>query len=79
MGRENVYQASKGGHLECLRYARENGCPWDEKTCEEAAKAGDLQEIKRLRLEVLDKWSESMLGGMLGRVEQRLKVASWSV
>ena len=21
------------GHLECLKYAHENGCPWDEKTC----------------------------------------------
>ena len=21
------------GHLECLKYAHENGCPWDERTC----------------------------------------------
>ena len=23
--------AASGGHLDCLRYARENGCPWDAK------------------------------------------------
>ena len=22
------------GHLECLKYAHEHGCPWDEVTCE---------------------------------------------
>ena len=22
---------AKNGHLECLEYARENGCPWDEE------------------------------------------------
>ena len=21
------------GHLECLKYAHEHGCPWDENTC----------------------------------------------
>ena len=25
--------AAKNGHLECLKYAHENGCPWDEDTC----------------------------------------------
>ena len=28
--------AAKSGHLECLKYAHENGCPWDEDTCSEA-------------------------------------------
>ena len=27
----------KNGHLECLKYAHENGCEWDERTCEYAA------------------------------------------
>ena len=24
---------AQNGHLECLKYAHENGCPWDEITC----------------------------------------------
>jgi len=27
-------EASKNGHLECLKYAHENGCPWDAFTVE---------------------------------------------
>ena len=23
--------AAENGHLECLKYAHENGCPWDEQ------------------------------------------------
>ena len=30
-------KAAESGHLECLKYAHENGCPWDEETCSEAA------------------------------------------
>jgi len=25
--------ATTDGHLEVLKWARENGCPWDEETC----------------------------------------------
>ena len=25
--------AAENGHLHVLRWARENGCPWDENTC----------------------------------------------
>ena len=25
------------GQLECLKYAHEHGCPWDEETCDDAA------------------------------------------
>ena len=28
-----VPNAAENGHLECLKYAHENGCPWDEMTC----------------------------------------------
>ena len=38
--------AAENGHLECLKYAHENGCPWDEETCEEAAKYGHLECLK---------------------------------
>jgi len=29
-----------------LKYAHENGCPWDEYTCREAAKNGHLECLK---------------------------------
>ena len=38
--------AAKYGHLECLKYAHENGCPWDEVTCSEAAENGHLECLK---------------------------------
>ena len=31
---------------ECLTYAHENGCPWDEKTCSCAALGGQLECLK---------------------------------
>ena len=36
------------GHLECLKYAHENGCPWNEDTCSNAAKNGHLECLKYL-------------------------------
>ena len=38
--------AAKNGHLECLKYAHENGCPWDGETCSNAAKNGHLECLK---------------------------------
>ena len=35
--------AAGGGHLECLRYAHERGCPWDRYTCSIAASGGHLE------------------------------------
>jgi len=26
--------ASLNGHLECLKYLHENGCPWNKESCE---------------------------------------------
>ena len=31
---------------ECLKYAHEKGCPWDEVTCSNAAKNGHLKCLK---------------------------------
>ena len=33
---------------ECLKYAHENGCPWDEKACSNAALFGHLECLKYL-------------------------------
>ena len=39
--------AAQNGHLECLKYAHENGCPWDEEeTCRYAAFNGHLECLK---------------------------------
>ena len=32
-----------------LKYAHENGCPWDERTCESAADYGHLDVLKYAR------------------------------
>ena len=39
-------EAASHGHLECLKYARENGCPWDQWTCYHAASNGHLECLK---------------------------------
>ena len=31
LGRRGLVLAAEGGHLECLKYAHEKGCPWDER------------------------------------------------
>ena len=35
-----------GGHLEVLQWARANGCPWDNRTCEAAAHGGHLEVLQ---------------------------------
>ena len=32
--------------VECLKYAHENGCPWNEETCYYAAQNGHLECLK---------------------------------
>ena len=39
--------AAAGGHLEVLQWARENGCPWNERTCTYAASGGQLEVLQR--------------------------------
>jgi hypothetical protein len=41
--------AAGGGHLEVLKWARENDCPWDELTCVSAAKHGHLEVLQWAR------------------------------
>ena len=42
-------KAAEAGHLEVLKWARENGCPWDKRTCEFAAYYGHLEVLKWAR------------------------------
>ena len=35
-----------GGHLECLKYAHEQGCELDADTCKAAARRGHLDCLK---------------------------------
>lgn len=41
--------AAEGGHLEVLKWAIENDCPWDEQTCSRAAARDYLEVLKWLR------------------------------
>ena len=38
--------AAYGGHLEVLKWARDNDCPWDGDTCSNAAECGHLEVLK---------------------------------
>ena len=40
---QSTYVAAKNGHLECLRYAYETGCPWSPCTTYAAAYNGELE------------------------------------
>jgi hypothetical protein len=37
-----TYWAAGNGHLDCLQYAHENGCPWDVEATYAAARHGQL-------------------------------------
>jgi len=41
--------AAEKGHLGVLKWARKNGCPWDELTCEYATGNGHLDVLKWAR------------------------------
>jgi hypothetical protein len=47
--RDTCEKAAKEGHLSCLRYAREDGCPWDVNTCWAAAEGGHLECLRYAR------------------------------
>jgi hypothetical protein len=47
--REACAYAAREGHLELLKWARENGCDWDSRTCANAAEGGHLELLKWAR------------------------------
>ena len=48
-GCDTCLHAASNGHLECLKYAHEHGCPWDELTCIAAAVNGQLDCLRYAR------------------------------
>ena len=44
-----MYYAAQYGHLEVLKWARENGCDWNSWTCSCAALNGHLEVLKWAR------------------------------
>ena len=48
MNEENqeYLDAAKNGNLNCLKYAHENGCPWNKDTCHYASQNGHLNCLK---------------------------------
>lgn len=51
-------RCAENGDLDMLKFARENGCPWDEKTCMLAAENDNLDVLKWAR-ENGGPWDES--------------------
>jgi hypothetical protein len=43
---ETCVNAARSGRLKVLKYAHENGCPWNEETCINAAMSGRLEVLK---------------------------------
>jgi len=63
--------AAAGVGLDCLKYARENGCPWDENTCEKAAIYGRLDCLKYAHENGCPWWDEKMClsAALFGRLD----------
>ena len=57
----SCYMAALNGHLECLKYAHENGCSWNKHTCSKAAFHGHLECLKYAHENGCpwDKWTSS--------------------
>ena len=67
--------AAEGGHLEVLQWAREHGCPWDEKTCYWAAYLGHLKILQWAR-EHDCPWDENICARTAAR-KGHLHVQQW--
>ena len=46
MAAHGMKKITIGANLICLKYAHENGCPWNEDTCKVAAISGNLDCLK---------------------------------
>ncbi len=46
---ECSYEAARGGHIETLKWTRQQGCYWNSSICEFAAEDGKLEVLKFAR------------------------------
>ena len=67
--------AAEGGHLEVLRWARANGCPWSHMTCKAAARSGHLEVLKWMRANGCPWNTETCSGAAEGG---HLEVLKWA-
>jgi hypothetical protein len=67
--------AAAGGHLEVLKWLREQNCPWVEKTWANAAAGGYLEVLKWLRQHHCP-WDESTFATAAGG--GHMKVLRWA-
>ena len=67
--------AAEGGHLEVLRWARANGCPWSHMTCKAAARSGHLEVRKWMRANGCPWNTETCSGAAEGG---HLEVLKWA-
>mgnify|MGYP001030254524 CR=1 FL=1 len=81
---ECCHEAAKGGHLEVLKWLRENGHFWDERCCHDAALGGHLEAAKGGHLEVLKwlrengcRWDVQTANSAAG--EGHLEVLKWAI
>ena len=63
------------GHLEVLKYLHQNGCPWNEDACLEAAECGHFEILKYL-LQNGCPWNEEACLEAAKR-NGHLKVVKW--
>ena len=69
--------AARGGHLEMLKWARENGCPWDELTCAAIAAYGGHLEVLKWARENDCPWEE-LTCAAIAAYGGHLEVLKWA-
>jgi len=80
---DTCWFAAWNGHMDCLVYVRENGCPWDADTCIYATKRGQIDCLAyaqkngcpldwswdNMRKRIFVAWSACLTHGNTGALE----------
>ena len=71
--------AAENGHLELLKWAQENGCPWSKSTCISAARGGHLELLKWLRKNGCP-WNEKIcwVAAFIAAENGHLELSNWA-
>lgn len=70
-----LFVAANRGHLECVKWLIENGCPWDWDTCAAAVAGGHLDVVRYLHSQNCPWDKERLLSLALSR--ERWAVYDW--